>query len=68
MEELLHKEFLISHSENEMADNRKNHFYWKVKKGNTLESNFGKILGKKGFKDCFTSRNLNTFDKILNKL
>lgn len=40
-------------------------FYWQVPKGNTLDSTFGKILGKKSLKDKFTSRNVNTFEKIL---
>ncbi len=43
-------------------------FYWKVPKGNTLGSDFGKILGKKQLKDKFTSRNLNTFEKVLKKM
>lgn len=42
-------------------------FYWKVEKGNTLDSDFGKILSKKSLKDKFTSRNINTFEKILKK-
>ena len=43
-------------------------FYWKTPKGNTLESQFGKILGRKNMKDKFTSRNINTFEKIVNKI
>lgn len=43
-------------------------FYWKTPKGNTLESEFGKILGRKNMKDQFTSRNINTFEKIAAKL
>jgi len=43
-------------------------FYWRVPKGNTLESSFGKILGRKDLKDAFTSRNLNTFEKALKKM
>jgi len=43
-------------------------FYWKVPKGNTLESEFGKILGRKNLKDSFTSRNINTFEKVLKKM
>ena len=43
-------------------------FYWKTPKGNTLESQFGKILGRKKMKDKFTSRNINTFEKIVSKL
>lgn len=42
--------------------------YWKVKKGSTLNSVFGKILGLKKFKDLFTSRNMNTIEKISIKL
>ncbi|GAB3432966.1 hypothetical protein GCM10027516_43120 [Niabella aquatica] len=45
-----------------------NHFYWKVPKGNTLDSTFGKILGRKDLKHAFTSRNLNTFEKALKKM
>lgn len=44
------------------------HFYWKVPKGNTLDSSFGKILGRKQLKDSFTSRNINTFAKVLDKI
>ncbi len=43
-------------------------FYWTVPKGNTLDSKFGKVLGKKNLKDRITSRNINTFEKIINKL
>lgn len=46
----------------------RNNFYWKVPKGNTLESQFGKILGRKDMKSTFTSRNMNTFEKILKKM
>ncbi|KQM49926.1 DUF1697 domain-containing protein [Chryseobacterium sp. Leaf201] len=42
-------------------------FYWQVPKGNTLDSTFGKILGRKNLKDQFTSRNINTFEKIVKK-
>lgn len=42
--------------------------YWQVPKGSTLSSDFGKILGKKSFKNRLTSRNINTFEKILVKL
>lgn len=43
-------------------------FYWRVPKGSTLDSDFGKILGRKNLKDCFTSRNINTFEKVLKKM
>ncbi len=52
----------------EEAQYFQNNFYWKVSKGNTLESNFGKILGKKNLKAEFTSRNMNTLEKILEKI
>lgn len=43
-------------------------FYWRVPKGNTLDSEFGKILGRKNLKDSFTSRNHNTLEKVLKKI
>ena len=54
-------------AENEDAKIINNIFYWKIPKGSTLDSAFGKILGKKNMKDQFTSRNINTFEKILKK-
>ncbi|MBO6201252.1 MAG: hypothetical protein J6N74_06505, partial [Chryseobacterium sp.] len=42
-------------------------FYWQVPKGQTLDSTFGKILGRKSLKDKMTSRNINTFEKIIKK-
>ncbi len=55
-------------AENEEAKIIADNFYWKVPKGNTLESDFGKILGRKNLKNAFTSRNINTFEKVLKKL
>lgn len=43
-------------------------FYWQVPKGGSLANNFGDVLGKKSLKDKFTSRNLNTIEKILKKI
>lgn len=43
-------------------------FYWKVAKGNTLGTEFSKILGRKTLKSDFTSRNMNTMVKVLKKL
>ena len=43
-------------------------FYWKIQKGNTLDSKFGKVIGQKSLKSQLTSRNKNTFDKIVQKL
>ena len=54
-------------SEDEKGEIVRKTFYWQVKKGNTLDSNFGKTLGKKSLKDKMTSRNINTFEKILKK-
>ncbi len=55
-------------TENEDAKIVNHIFYWKVPKGNTLDSSFGKVLGKKSLKDQFTSRNINTFEKIVKKM
>lgn len=66
IENILMKEFeSASKSEHEDAKIIDHVFYWQVPKGNTLDSTFGKILGKKSLKDQFTSRNINTFEKIL---
>ena len=66
---ILMKEFETGlKAENEKAQIAGNVFYWQVPKGNTLDSSFGKILGKKSLKDQFTSRNMNTFEKILKKM
>ncbi len=68
IENVLMKEFEIaSKTGNEEAKISNGNFYWQVPKGNTLDSTFGKILGKKNLKDQMTSRNINTFDKILKK-
>lgn len=56
-----------SKAENETAEIVDDIFYWKVPKGNTLDSAFGKILGRKNLKDQFTSRNVNTLEKIVKK-
>jgi uncharacterized protein (DUF1697 family) len=66
VENILMKEFETSlKSEQEDAKIVNHIFYWQISKGNTLDSSFGKILGKKSLKDQFTSRNINTFEKIL---
>lgn len=68
VENILMNEFEnASKSENEKSEIVNNIFYWQVLKGNTLGSSFGKVLGKKSLKDQFTSRNINTFEKILKK-
>lgn len=69
VENILLKEFQNAlKTENEDAKTVNGNFYWQVPKGNTLDSGFGKILGRKNLKDQFTSRNINTFEKILKKI
>ena len=68
IENILMRKFAsASKTENEDAKIVNTIFYWQVLKGNTLDSTFGKILDKKSLKDQFTSRNINTFEKILKK-
>jgi uncharacterized protein (DUF1697 family) len=69
VENVLMEEFQkASQAENEKAEIVNDIFYWQVPKGNTLDSTFGKVLGKKSLKDQMTSRNVNTFEKILKKM
>lgn len=43
--------------------------FWVVSKGDTLNSNFGsKVLGSKKYKSRLTSRNINTIQKICQKM
>lgn len=68
VENTLMEEFQkATQTEDEKAEIVNDIFYWQVSKGNTLDSTFGKVLGKKSLKDQFTSRNTNTFEKILKK-
>lgn len=69
VEKVLMEEFQkATQAENEKAEIVNDLFYWQVPKGNTLDSTFGKVLGKKSLKDQMTSRNINTFEKVLNKM
>ena len=69
VENTLMEEFIKSNpQDNEKAEISGNTFYWQVPKGNTLDSAFGKILGRKSLKDQMTSRNINTLEKIVKKL
>ncbi|WP_353145919.1 DUF1697 domain-containing protein [Chryseobacterium sp.] len=69
VEHVLMDEFQkVSQAENEKGIIVNDIFYWQVPKGSTLDSAFGKVLGKKSLKDQFTSRNTNTFEKILKKM
>lgn len=68
VEEVLSEEFENAiKEEGEQGKNVNNIFYWQVPKGQTLNSTFGKILGRKSLKDKMTSRNVNTFEKIIKK-
>jgi len=68
VEEILLEEFEKStKAEGEKGAIINNVFYWQVPKGQTLDSTFGKILGRKSLKDKMTSRNVNTFEKIIKK-
>ena len=68
VEQVLMKEFETAlKTESEKARIADGTFYWQVPKGNTLDSTFGKVLGKKSLKDQFTSRTMNPFEKILKK-
>jgi len=68
IEEILLEEFeKASKAKDEKGKIVKNVFYWQVPKGQTLESTFGKILGRKNLKDKMTSRNINTLERILKK-
>ncbi|HLV46918.1 MAG TPA: DUF1697 domain-containing protein [Flavobacterium sp.] len=68
VEEILLSKFKTAKKiKNENAQIIENNFYWKIPKGKTLDSEFGKILGRKELKNAFTSRNLNTFEKVRKK-
>lgn len=69
IEKILMSEFEKSRkTPGEAAQIISGNFYWTVPKGNTLGSEFGNILGRKNLKNSFTSRNLNTFEKVLKKI
>jgi uncharacterized protein (DUF1697 family) len=53
---------------NEEALIYENQFYWQVNKGETLDSGFSKILADKKLRNQFTSRNINTIQKISEKM
>ena len=63
-QKLLHEFNKTQKTENEAANIINDIFYWQVSKGKTLESSFGKVLGKKSLKSEMTSRNINTIEKI----
>ena len=58
----------ITPTTNEKASIYGNQFYWQVSKGETLDSGFSKILADKKLRSRFTSRNINTIQKINDKM
>ena|SRR5690242_10402931 len=46
----------------------KNVVYWRVQKGLTLGSSFGKLMDRAAAKQFLTNRNLNTLEKIMMKV
>ena len=68
-EKILAEEFAkITPVPQEAATVQNGLFYWQVPKGSTLDAGFSKTLGRKDMKDKFTSRNLNTIQKICDKM
>ena len=67
-EELMGRFSLVTPVANEKAQIKDGQFYWQVSKGATLDSGFSKILGEKRLKDRFTSRNINTMQKVYDRL
>lgn len=52
-------------AEHEQAAGGDGVVYWTVPKGDTLDSELGKAIGKASYRPHVTSRNLNTLDKML---
>jgi len=65
---LMDKFNTITPVENENAQINQNQFYWQVRKGLTLDSSFSKILAEKQMRSQFTSRNINTIQKVYDKM
>lgn len=55
----------ISHNMNEEIAAGDKVIYWKVKRGESLETPFSKILAKAKYKSSTTNRNINTIEKML---
>lgn len=53
--------------EGEQADIRCGVFFWRTREGRTLDSGFSKALGKKNLRTIFTSRNIQTVEKIVKR-
>jgi uncharacterized protein (DUF1697 family) len=68
-EDVLFKEYMkITPSDKESAEIKNGLFYWRCRKGATLDSGFSKILSRKDMKEKFTSRNIGTIAKIAAKM
>ena len=65
---LMEKFNAITPIADEKAEIKQGQFYWQVAKGFTLDAGFSKILGDKQIRDQFTSRNINTIQKIYLKM
>jgi len=52
-------------AEHEQAAGGDGVVYWTVPKGDTLDSELGKAIGKASYRPYVTSRNLNTLEKLL---
>lgn len=66
-EKILVKDFGVPDKSMEEVKAGEHVVYWRVLKGNTLESVFGKYLAKVSAKSFATTRNVNTLEKILTK-
>jgi len=53
--------------EEEQADISGGIFFWRTREGRTLDSGFSKALGKKDLRTVFTSRNIQTIEKIVKR-
>ena len=53
---------------NESAVVNGGYFYWRVRKGSTVDTPFSKILGNRKYKEQFTSRNIGTIEKVWRKM
>ncbi len=65
LEAVLMKQFeTIKPIAQEKAQISHRQFYWQVPKGSTLDAGFSKGTGDRKLRNCFTSRNLNTVQKV----
>lgn len=65
-DDLINEYEKLIHEEDEALYVEGSNILWKIKKGYTLKSAFGKkVLGYKLYKDRLTSRNINTINKVI---